>query len=296
MSTSFYIQHEVPSVVNKWWIDFQTNKLALSALIIFVSILFVAIFANLLAPFDPTTQFENATHIPPAWYHSGDVRFLLGTDDLGRDLFSRIVYGARLSLSLASLVVIISSIIGICLGAILAFSPYWIDIPIMRVMNFILSLPSLLLAIVIVAIIGPGLPNAIYAVMLVLIPHFLITTRSAIKIELKNEYVTAMYLDGATKFQLLKYSILPNIFPSIILQLVVAFSTAILEIAALGFLGLGAQAPYPEWGAILSESHSYLVFAPWSVAVPGLAIFFTIISINLVAEGLRDVMNIGKNA
>ncbi|PHS14815.1 MAG: dipeptide ABC transporter permease DppC [Kangiella sp.] len=296
MSTSFYIQHQVPSVYLKWWIDFKKNKLALSALVIFIFILLVAIFANLIAPFDPTTQFENATHIPPTWYNNGDVRFLLGTDDLGRDLFSRLVYGARLSLSLASLVVIISSIIGITLGSLLAFSPSWIDIPTMRIMSFILSLPSLLLAIVIVAIIGPGLPNAIYAVMLVLIPHFLITTRSAIKIELKNEYVTAMYLDGANKFQLLKYSILPNIFPSIILQLVVAFSSAILEIAALGFLGLGAQAPYPEWGTILSESHDYLVFAPWSVAVPGLAIFFTILSINLVAEGLRDVMNVEKNS
>ena len=296
MATSFYMQHQVPSVYRKWWIDLKKNKLALSALVIFITILLIAIFANFIAPFDPTTQFENATHIPPTWYNKGDVRFLLGTDDLGRDLFSRLVYGARLSLSLASLVVIVSSIIGIGFGALLAFSPAWFDIPTMRVMNFILSLPSLLLAIVIVAIIGPGLPNAIYAVMLVLIPHFLITTRSAIKIELKNEYVTAMYLDGANKFQLLKYSILPNIFPNIILQLVVAFSSAILEIAALGFLGLGAQAPYPEWGTILSESHDYLVFAPWSVAVPGLAIFFTILSINLVAEGLRDVMNVEKNS
>ena len=295
MSTSFYLQHQVPSVYKQWWIDFKSNKLALSALIIFVSILLVAIFANILAPFDPTTQFENATHIPPFWYDKGDPRFLFGTDDLGRDLFSRLVYGARLSLSLASLVVIVSSIIGIIFGAMLAFSASWVDTPTMKIMSFVLSLPSLLLAVVIVAIIGPGLPNAIYAVMLVLIPHFLITTRSAIKLELKNEYTIAMCLDGANKIQLLYYSILPNILPSIVLQLVVAFSTAILEIAALGFLGLGAQAPHPEWGTILSESHDYLVFAPWSVAVPGLAIFFTILSINLVAEGLRDVMNIEKN-
>ncbi len=296
MSTSFYIQYQVPSVYRKWWLDFKSNKLALSAFIIFMSIIFVAIFANFIAPYDPTTQFENAAHLPPLWYNEGDVRFLLGTDDLGRDLFSRLVYGARLSLSLASLVVIISSIIGVIFGALLAFSTPWIDHPMMKIMSFILSLPSLLLAIVIVAIIGPGLPNAIYAVMLVLIPHFLITTRSAIKLELQNEYTTAMCLDGANRFQLLYYAILPNILPNIILQFVVAFSTAILEIAALGFLGLGAQAPYPEWGTILSESHDYLVFAPWSVAVPGLAIFFTILSINLVAEGLRDVMNIEKNS
>jgi len=295
MSTNFYIQAQIPSVYQKWWLDFKTNKLALNALVIFITILLIAIFANIIAPFDPTTQFENAAHRPPFWYNNGDGRFLLGTDDLGRDLFSRLVYGARLSLSLASLVVIVSSIIGISFGAFLAFSASWVDTPIMKIMSFILSLPSLLLAIVIVAIIGPGLPNAIYAVMLVLIPHFLISTRSAIKLELKNEYTTAMCLDGANQFQLLFYAILPNILPSLVLQMVVAFSTAILEIAALGFLGLGAQAPYPEWGTILSESYDYLVFAPWSVAVPGLAIFFTILSINLVAEGLRDVMNIEKH-
>ncbi|MGB0495552.1 MAG: ABC transporter permease subunit [Kangiellaceae bacterium] len=295
MSTSFYIQDKVPSVYQTWWLDFQKNKLALSALVVFVIILCVALFANLLAPFDPTTQFEDASHIPPVWYEKGDIRFLLGTDDLGRDLFSRLVYGARLSLFLAALVVFVSSFIGITLGALIAFSPPWLDKPSMKVINFILSLPSLLLAIVIVAIIGPGLPNAIYAVTLVLIPHFLIATRSAILLELKNEYTVAMQLDGASKFQLFFYSILPNILPNILLQMVVAFSTAILEIAALGFLSLGAQEPYPEWGAILSESHHYLVFAPWSVTVPGLAIFFTILSINLVAEGLRDVMNIEKS-
>ena len=292
MSTSFYLEKEIPSTYQKWWLDFKQNKLALSALFLFCCIILCAIFADFIAPFDPTEQFKNAQHIPPAWFDSGEMQFLLGTDDLGRDLFSRLIYGARLSLSLAFIVVFISSLIGISLGATLAFSKVWIDLPILRLFNFVLALPSLLLAIVIVAIMGPGLTNAIYAVLLVLIPHFLITTRSAIKLELKSDYTIAMRLDGANQFQLFYYAILPNILPTLILQIVMAFSTAILEIAALGFLGLGAQAPFPEWGTILSESHNYIVFAPWTVTVPGLAIFFTILSINLVAEGLRDVLNI----
>ena len=295
MKTSFYLQSEIPSTYQKWWLDFKQNKLAFSALLLLCSIIFCAIFANIIAPFDPTEQFNNAKHIPPAWFDLGDIQFLLGTDDLGRDLFSRLVYGARLSLSLAFIVVFISSVVGVGFGTLLAFSKSWIDIPILRLFNFVLALPSLLLAIVIVAITGPGLTNAIFAVLLVLIPHFLITTRSAIRLELKKDYIIAMKLDGANRFQLFHYAILPNILPTLVLQIVIAFSTAILEVAALGFLGLGAQAPLPEWGAILSESHNYIVFAPWSVAAPGLAIFFTILSINLVAEGLRDVMHVEEN-
>ena len=157
-------------------------------------------------------------------------------------------------------------------------------------MDLVLALPSLLLAIVIVSIIGPGLPNAIYAVAIVLIPHFVLVTRSAIIQELHKEYVTAMLLDGAGKPRLFIYSILPNILPALIVQLTLAFSTAILEIAALGFLGLGAQAPHPEWGTILSESHNNIISAPWTVTLPGLAIFFTLLSINLVGDGLRDAM------
>jgi len=157
--------------------------------------------------------------------------------------------------------------------------------------GLILALPSLLLAIVIVSVIGPGLPNAIYAVAIVLIPHFVLVTRSTIKQELNQDYITAMILAGAGKSRLFSFSILPNILPTLEVQLTLAFSTAILEIAALGFLGLGAQAPQPEWGTILSEAHHNIISAPWTVTLPGLAIFFTLISVNLVGDGLRDAMD-----
>ncbi len=287
----FYQQSRIPSLASRWWANFSSNKLTFSALIILLLIIFIALFAPLIAPYDPAYQFDDL-FMPPSWYEHGSNTYILGTDDLGRDMFSRLVHGARLSLKLAALVVISAAFFGILLGCITALSFPWIDLIIMRIMDFVLSLPSLLLAIVIVAIIGPGLPNAIYAVAIVLIPHFVLVTRSAIKLELKKEYITAMLLDGAGRIRLFIFSILPNILPALIVQLTLAFSTAILEIAALGFLGLGAQAPHSEWGTLLSESHNNIISAPWTVTLPGLAIFFTLLSINLVGDGLRDAMEL----
>ncbi|MDQ7050826.1 MAG: ABC transporter permease subunit [Enterobacterales bacterium] len=287
----YYFHTEIPSTFSRHWFYFKQNRLAFLALIIFILIMLVAIFANFIAPYDPIEQFTDSIHLPPSWYDEGTTQFIFGTDYIGRDIFSRLIYGARLSLFLAAVVVILSASIGIFLGVVSSFASYWLDVLIMRIMDFILAVPSLLLAVVIVAVMGPGLPNAIYAVALVLTPHFVLVTRSAIKQQLQKEYVTAMVLDGASKSRLFVYSILPNILPPIIVQLTFAFSTAILEIAALGFLGLGAQPPRPEWGTILSESHHNIMFAPWSVTIPGLAIFFTLLSVNLLGDGLRDAMD-----
>lgn len=292
--SQFYHQTRIPSTYSRWWRHFYQNKLAVIALVVFSLIVLIAIFANFLAPFDPTLSFTDAIHSPPSWYDNGETQFLLGTDYIGRDIFSRLVFGARLSLSLATAVVFLSALVGITLGVISSLASRWLDMLIMRIMDFILALPSLLLAVVIVAIIGPGLPNAIYAVAIVLIPHFVLVARTAIKHEKSKEYVIAMQLDGSSRTRLFFHTILPNILPPVIVQLSLAFSTAILEIAALGFLGLGAQAPNPEWGTILSESHNNIMFAPWTVTLPGLAIFFTLLSINLVGDGLRDAMDVEK--
>ena len=287
----FYHRTRIPSRLLSWWFEFQQNKLAFGALLVFATLLGVAVFAPVLAPFDPAQQFDELS-LPPSWYDLGDNRYIFGTDDLGRDIFSRLVYGAQLSLRLAFSVVAIASLLGIFLGAITSFARFWLDTVILRVMDLLLALPSLLLAVVIVAIIGPGLPNAIYAVAIVLVPHFALTTRAAIRAELSKEHVMASRLDGAKGARLFLSAILPNILPPLVVQSTLAFSTAILEIASLGFLGLGAQPPNPEWGTILSESHDYILVAPWSVALPGLAIFFTILSINLVGDGLRDAMDV----
>ena len=289
----FYQQQKIPSTAVRRWIAFTENKLALSALVLLIFICLVALFAPMIAPYDPTLQFDQYL-LPPSWYTEGKIQFLLGTDELGRDIFSRLVYGANLSLKLALIVVLIASSVGLLLGFLSVFSNQWVTQVLLRVMDLILALPSLLLAIVIVAIIGPGLPNAIYAVAIVLIPHFVLVSRSAILNEINKDYVTAMILDGAGQYRLFTRTILPNILAPLVIQFSLGFSTAILEIAALGFLGLGAQAPNPEWGTILSESYSNIVSAPWTVTLPGLAIFFTLLSINLVGDGLRDAMELEK--
>jgi len=289
----FYQQQRIPSTSVRRWRAFTSNKLATSALVLLILICITALFAPLIAPYDPTLQTDKYL-LPPSWDQAGDVNFLLGTDELGRDMFSRLVFGANLSLKLALTVVLLASSVGILLGFISVFSSKLLAQFLLRIMDLILALPSLLLAIVIVAIIGPGLPNAIYAVAIVLIPHFVLVSRSAILNEINKEYVTAMILDGAGKYRLFVKCILPNILPPLIIQFTLGFSTAILEIAALGFLGLGAQAPNPEWGTILSESHSNIISAPWIVTLPGLAIFFTLLSINLVGDGLRDTMELEK--
>ncbi len=286
-----YYNVKVPSTFARHWYYFKANKLAFLSFLIFIFILTVALLADFIAPYDPIEQFTDSIHLPPSWYDGGTTQFIFGTDYIGRDIFSRLIYGARLSLFLAAVVVFLSASVGVFLGVVSSLGSYWLDVFILRIMDFILAVPSLLLAVVIVAVIGPGLPNAIYAVALVLTPHFVLVTRSAIKQESKKEYVTAMVLDGASKGRLFIFSILPNILPPIIVQLTFAFSTAILEIAALGFLGLGAQPPNPEWGTILSESHHNIMFAPWYVTMPGLAIFFTLLSVNLLGDGLRDAMD-----
>jgi len=287
----FYQQSRIPGTAARWWKNFSRNKLASSALLLLSLIILIALFAPLIAPFDPAEQFHDL-FVPPSWHQQGTTTYLLGTDGLGRDLFSRLVHGATLSLKLALVVVLIAASVGILLGSVTALTFHWLDSIILRLMDLILALPSLLLAVVIVAIIGPGLPNAIYAVAIVLIPHFVLVTRGAIRRELTKDYATASILDGARHLHLFFFTILPNILPVIIVQLTMAFSTAILEIAALGFLGLGAQAPNPEWGTILSESHNNIISAPWTVTFPGLAIFFTLLSLNLVGDGLRDAMDL----
>jgi dipeptide transport system permease protein len=273
------------------WAIFKRNKGAMLGAFILILMLLMALIGPWLAPYDPAHQFNNKVLIPPIWNSSGDFNYFLGTDDLGRDLLSRLLYGARLSLELTFTVVLIAAITGIVIGAGAAFLNQTLRSLLMRIMDLLLSLPSLLLAIAIVAIIGPGLPNAIYAVVIVLVPQFVRITQSSISDELNKDYVMAARLDGAKRLRLLTHHVWPNIVPALIVQLTFSFSTALLDIAALGFLGLGAQPPMAEWGTMLSESRAFIQFAPWTMTLPGLAIFLTVLSINLVGDGVRDALD-----
>ena len=273
------------------WVIFRHNKGAMIGLIVLSFILLMALIGPWIAPHDPAHQFNTSILVPPIWNDAGNFQYFFGTDDLGRDMPSRLLYGARLSLQLTFMVVLIAALIGIMIGAAAAFINPTLRSLLMRIMDLLLSFPSLLLAIAIVAIIGPGLPNAIYAVVIVLVPQFVRITQSSISEELNKDYVMAARLDGAKKLRLLTHHVWPNIIPALIVQLTFSFSTALLDIAALGFLGLGAQPPMAEWGTMLSESRAFIQFAPWTMTLPGLAIFLTVLSINLVGDGVRDALD-----
>lgn len=273
------------------WQVFSNNRSAMTGSLILLTILLMSLVGPWFAPHDPAQQFSDKILTPPLWYDNGDFVTPFGTDDLGRDMLSRLLHGARLSLKLTLMVVFAAAFIGIMLGAAAAFLNAGLRSLLMRFMDLLLSLPSLLLAIAIVAIIGPGLPNAVYAVVIVLIPQFVKVTQSAISEELGKDYIMAARLDGAGHIRLLLHHVWPNIIPALIVQLTFSFSTALLDIAALGFLGLGAQPPMAEWGTMLSEARAFIQFAPWTMTLPGLAIFLTVLSINLVGDGLRDAFD-----
>ncbi len=280
-----------PGPLAEFWGHFRRNKGAVLGLAIVLALSFVAIFADIVAPYDPAEQFRDFVLLPPAWIEGGNWAFPLGTDDIGRDMLSRLIHGARLSLFIGLLVVTLSLAVGVALGLLAGFYGGASDTLIARFMDILLSLPSLLLAIVVAAILGPGLVNAAIAVSVVIVPHYARLTRASVMAERGREYVTAARLAGASDMRLMLVTILPNCAAPLIVQATLGFSTAILDAAALGFLGLGAQPPTPEWGTMLSSSLQFLQRAWWVVTFPGLSILITVLAFNLMGDGLRDALD-----
>jgi dipeptide transport system permease protein len=274
-----------------FWSSFAENKGAVAGLVIVLTIMVVAIFAPVIAPHSPIEQFRQFVKLPPAFMEGGNWSFPLGTDAVGRDLLSRIIYGARISLFIGFTVTIVSVALGIVLGVTVAFTGGMLDIVVMRLMDLIVAVPSLVLAILIVAVLGPSLANTIIAVTIVYLPRYVRVIRAATQTELTKEYVVAARVSGVRGLRLMMRTVLPNCLAPIIVQAALGVSDAILEAAALGFLGLGAQPPIPEWGAMLSDSREFIRSAPWIVTLPGLAILVTVIAINLVSDGLRDALD-----
>lgn len=279
------------SALREFWFYFSVNRGAVVGLVVFGLLLVVAIFAPLIAPYAPDVQFRDALLKPPIWDANADPRFLLGTDPVGRDILSRLIHGARYSLFIGFFVVVGALIVGVVLGVLAGYFRGWVDVVIMRVMDIILAFPPLLLALVLVAILGPGLFNAMIAIALVLQPHFARLVRAAVMAEKNREYVTAARLSGAGHLRLMLVTILPNCLGPLIVQATLSFSNAILEAAALGFLGMGAQPPTPEWGTMLASAREFIIKAPWVVTLPGLAILITVLAINLIGDGLRDALD-----
>ena len=275
----------------EFWRYFRENPGAVAGLYFIVLVLLMAIFADVIAPYDPTAQNRDALLQPPVWQEGGSWDYIIGSDAVGRDLLSRIIYGARFSLFIGAMVVTLSMSAGIMLGLLAGYFRGRVETVIMRIMDVILAFPSLLLALGLVAILGPALINAMIAIAIVLLPHFVRLTRSSVISEKNKEYVIASRLAGASHFRLMTNTILPNCMAPLIVQSTLSFSTAILDAAALGFLGMGAQPPTPEWGAVLAEAREFILRAWWVVTFPGLAILLTVLSINLMGDGLRDALD-----
>jgi dipeptide transport system permease protein len=280
-----------PSPGREFVAAFGANRGALIAFFVFAGIVLAALLAPWIAPHDPVRQFRENLLTPPMWQAAGLAQFPLGTDELGRCLLSRLLYGARVSLLIGLASVLLALLPGVALGLAAAFFERYAAPPIMRAMDILLALPGLLLAICVVTILGPGLLNTVIAIAVGALPGYVRLTRGSAIAELRRDYVVASRVAGAGTLRLMFDTVLPNCMAPLIVAATLSFSSAILETAALGFLGLGVQAPLPEWGSMLSSARDYIERAPWVVTIPGLAILVTVLAINLMGDGLRDALD-----
>jgi len=281
-----------PSPARELWRDFRRNRGAVIGLAVLGLLVFCALFADVISPYNPSEQFRDATLRPPSLTPVGGHVFVLGTDPVGRDVLSRLIHGTRLSLVIGLVSVGLSLSFGVLLGLVAGF--YRGRLPeyvVMRLMDVMLALPSLLLAVAVVAVLGPGLANAMFAIAIVMLPHFVRLTRGAVMGELAKDYVQASRLAGAGTARLMFDTVLPNCAAPLIVQATLGFSSAILDAAALGFLGLGAQPPTPEWGSMLASALEFIQSAWWVVTLPGMAILITVLAFNLTGDGLRDALD-----
>ncbi|MBM7558037.1 peptide/nickel transport system permease protein [Halanaerobacter jeridensis] len=267
------------------WKRLLKNRIAMLGLAIISILLVVAIFAPVLAPYDPLKTNVIQRLKAPSFSH------WLGTDDLGRDILSRIIYGSRISIQVGVISVSLALVLGVTLGVLAGYYGGWIDSLVMRLIDIMLAFPSILLAIVIMAILGPQLSNAMIAIGFVNLPRFARIVRSSVLSVKEEEYVSAAQSLGSSDFRIITKHILPNCLAPLTVQSTLSIATAILEAAGLSFLGLGAQPPTPEWGAMLSSGRSAIQVAPWVVAFPGLAIMITVLGFNLFGDGLRDALD-----
>ena len=275
-------------VIGPWreaWRTFKKNKSAMVGLGIVVFFIILAIIGPYIAPQGTDDQNLSIRLQAPS------SEFWFGTDDLGRDVLSRILHGAQLSLTVGLTAVLMSAVVGSFLGILAGYYGRWVDTIISRIFDIMLAFPSILLAIAIVSILGPSLRNALIAIAIINIPNFGRLIRSRVLSIKEEEYIHAAKAIGMRNSRILWRHILPNSMTPIIVQGTLAIATAIIEAAALGFLGLGAEQSVPEWGKMLADSRMFLLNAPWAMIFPGIAIMLTVIGFNLLGDGLRDALD-----
>ena len=273
------------SQIESRWAAYRSNTSAMIGLFGLSLIVILALIGMFM-----TSTSGGAQLVPPSWHDNGSSQYFLGTDLVGRDLFTRLIQGAPLTIGTSFISVAAALVIGVGLGVLAAYRRGFVLLIIMRSMDIIFAIPSLVLAIIVVAFLGAGITNAGIAVCIVLLPNFVRTTVKHVEQELQRPYIQAARLDGASPARILFKSIFPNITAPLVLQTTIALSTAIVEIALLGFLGLGAQSPSPEWGTMLFEARTSMHFAPWAVTMPGVAILTTVLFINFIGDGLSRVI------
>ncbi|MGR3763307.1 ABC transporter permease [Rossellomorea sp. NS-SX7] len=279
------LEEETVSPWKEAWKSFVKNKIALVGFCIVLFFVLLAVLAPVIAPQGINEQDLSKRLQAPSsenW---------LGTDDFGRDILSRIIHGARISLTVGFFAVVGSAVVGSLLGIVAGYYGRWVDTIISRIFDIMLAFPSILLAIAVVAALGPSLRNALIAIAIINIPNFGRLIRSRVLSVKQEEYVMAAKAIGMKDSRILFSHVLPNSMAPIIVQGTLAIATAIIEAAALGFLGLGAQAPQPEWGKMLADARTFMLQAPWTMVFPGLAIMLTVLGFNLMGDGLRDALD-----
>ena len=267
-----------------WSILRASPRTAIGAVVLLI-IVFAAVFADAISPYPPNQQNLRARLQPPSAEH------LLGTDHFGRDVFSRIIYGGRVSLQVGFIAVGIALAVGGLMGLVAAFYGRWVDSAVSFVVDVLLALPGFLLALAIVAALGPSLVNVMIAVGIAYIPQFARITRSAVLTVIEMDYVTAAQAAGSRDNRIMFKHVVPNSLSPVIVQVTLALAGAILSAAGLSFLGLGAQPPTAEWGSMLNSARPYIRDAQWAVTYPGIAIVVTVLALNMVGDGLRDALD-----
>jgi peptide/nickel transport system permease protein len=267
------------------WRRLKHRKSAMLGLVVICILIFLAIFAPLIAPFDPAQQSWTAVRKAPSWAH------WFGTDESGRDLLTRVIYGARASLLAGVVSVTIALTAGVPIGLLAGYRGGWIDALISRITDAMLACPNLILAIALAAFLGPSLTNAMIAIGITATPVFVRLTRGQVLAVKVEDYVEAARAVGNPGWRIAVKHILPNIMPALLVQATLAIAAAIIAEASLSFLGLGQQPPAPSWGSMLNTAQRFLTSAPWMAIWPGLAIFLSVLSLNLLGDGMRDALD-----
>jgi len=268
------------------WRLFTANKLAVVGMLIILALIFIAIFAPLLAPYSPYVgDLARARLLPPSAEH------WLGTDDQGRDILSRLIYGSRLTLQVVILVAVIAAPIGLLVGTVAGYAGGWVDAVLMRITDIFLAFPKLVLALAFVAALGPGIGNAIIAIAITSWPPYARIARAETLTVRNSDYISAVRLMGASPWRIVLRHIMPLCISSLIVRVTLDMAGIILTAAGLGFLGLGAQPPLPEWGAMIASGRRFILDQWWVAAMPGFAILVVSLGFNLLGDGLRDALD-----